>query len=236
MVEPVTVAIISASVAAIGTAHTIGRAASGSSGFNVGDCAIHYPKEFPPEQLMDIAESVQWDIIKFRSDVLSVFGGVDSEFTVSATGYLGNDGDDLRGWAGSDHPHVPINRFIVLNLTQGGSSENMSSSLLNCSIEPWGGDDAPAEGAPDDPWVALHVHGRWDPVGIGDMQFSFKLGINTHGQVYTDNVTFNGVVHPLDDFSIASMPDLTVGQMMQRMQECNFTCQPEDTCVVVDFR
>jgi hypothetical protein len=41
---------------------------------------------------------------------------------------------------------------------------------------------------------------------------------------------------PLDDFSIDSMPDLTVGQMLQRLQECNSTSEPADACAVVDFR
>jgi hypothetical protein len=236
MPEPTSAAIISAGVAVVGTAYAIGKNAMGESGFNVGECTVQYPKEFPSEQLMHVHQSVQWDIIKFKHDILSVFGGVESEFTVSATGYLGNDDDELYGYPDSDHPGVPINRFIGLSLTQGGSSDNMSQSLLNCSIQPWGGPEMPAEGTPEDPWVALHVYGRWDPVGIGDMQFEFKMGINTYGQVYTDEIQFNGVTSPLDDFSIEAHPDVSFGEMMDRLRECNFTCEPEDTCVVVDFR
>jgi hypothetical protein len=228
MVEPVTVAIIAASIAGVGTAHTIGRAAAGDSGFNVGDCSIHYPKEFPQEQLMQVGQSVQWDIVKFIGDNW----WAEHELTISATGYLGNDDGDLYGYPTSATPNVPVNRFIILNLTQSGTSENLSSGLLNCSIEPWGGGDAHAEGTADDPWVAMHVHGRWDPAGIGDMQFSFKLGVNTKGSIYIDNATFNGVHGPADDFDIGP----GTSEFLEKWRACNYQCSPADNYVLVDMR
>ena len=90
---------------------------------------------------MDVAQSVEWDIIKFTGDNWVM----DHELTVSASGYIGNDGGDLYGYQGSDHPNVPINRFILLSLNKSGTSENLSQGLLNCNIEPWGGEDSPTD-------------------------------------------------------------------------------------------
>ena len=53
-----------------------------------------------------------------------------------------------------------------------------------------------AEGTPEDPWVALRVAGRFDPVGPGDFQFSFKLDINQFGHLNLSRETFNGTGMP----------------------------------------
>jgi hypothetical protein len=44
-----------------------------------------------------------------------------------------------------------------------------------------------AGGTAENPWAAMHVHGRLDPVGPGDIEFSFKLLVKTFGQIRMEN-------------------------------------------------
>jgi hypothetical protein len=190
MPEPVEIAIaaISAGAATVGAVQATAGMATGSSGVNVGRCDVHYPKEFPPQQFAHAGQSVKWDIIKFHGQ-----GGYwDNNLAVAATGYVSNDNTAVVGRPKSEHPTVPVNRFILLSLDKSANSEDMSSGLLNCSIAPWGGSGDIAEGTAENPWVALHVHGRLDPVGPGDIEFSFKLSVNTFGQIHMENPQWTG--------------------------------------------
>ncbi len=146
---------------------------------NVGACSIHYPKEFPAEMFAHGGQSVQHDVIKFHSEG----GFYDNDLAVAMTGYVSHDNTALVGRTGSDHPNVPVNRFILLTLDESSNSEDMSRGLLTVNIALWGGASDIAEGTPEDPWVALHVHGRFDPLGPGDIEYSFKLMINSFGQI-----------------------------------------------------
>jgi len=201
MTPPIAPAIISAASAAVGAVNAVNTAATGETGFNVGPCNIHYPHEFPQNQFAHQGHSVNWDVIKFHAH-----GGFwDNDLTVAVSGYLSNDSGELLGYPQSDHPNVPVNRFAVLNFDKSGTSENMSRGLLNCNIGPWGGSGDLAEGDAANPWIALRVSGRFDPFGPGDMQYAFKLSVNTFGQLHLEHVTYNGDVWK--DFSITNEGD-----------------------------
>jgi len=202
MAEPVsTVAVIEAAAAAVGAVHAVAGSASGDTGFNVGACNVHYPKEFPPSQFAHAGQAVSWDVIKFHAH-----GGFwDNDLTISASGWLSQDDGPLLVHPVSANPRVPVNRFLLLNLDKSGTSENMSRGLLNVAIAPWGGAGDIAEGTPEDPWVMLRVTGRFDPFGPGDMQYSFQLGINSFGRLSLGHVSYNGDVW--DDFSITHQGD-----------------------------
>ena len=193
MPEPVstTAAVISAieaGAAVVGVVSATHEMASADSGFNVGRCHVHYPKEFPADQFAHGGQVVGWDIMKFVAD-----GYLWNNYlTVYASGYLSNDNSELLGRPGTDHPHTPVNRFMILTFDKSGTSENMSGGLLNLNIEPWAGDAQIAEGNAHDPWLALKVHGRFDPRGFGDKQFSFKLGINSFGSLHLSGETHSG--------------------------------------------
>lgn len=191
MAEPVEIAIaaIAAGAAVVGAATGTAATASGSSGVNVSPFNVHYPKEFPPDQFADARQSVQWDIVKFHAD-----GGFwNNDLAVSATGYMSHDRSELVGRPQSDHPHVPINRFMVLTFDKSSNSQDMSSGLLTVNMSLWGGaSDLQAEGTAEDPWVELYIHGRFDPVGPGDVEYSFKLGINTFGELRLSNENITG--------------------------------------------
>jgi hypothetical protein len=190
MPEPVEIAIaaIAAGAAIPGAVQATAGLASGSSGVNVGRCDIHYPKEFPPQQFAHAGQSVQWDIIKFHCQ--GTFWN--NDLAVAATGYVSHDNHPVVGRPHSEHPNVPVNRFILLSLDKSAHSEDMSSGLLNCNITPWGGSGDIVEGTAENPWVALHLHGRLDPAGRGDIEFSFKLMVNTFGQIHLDSPYWSG--------------------------------------------
>lgn len=201
MAAPVALATISAASAAVGAVNAVNTAATGETGFNVGACSVHYPHEFPTNQFAHAGHSVNWDIIKFHAH-----GGFwDNDLTISCSGYLSQDSGPLLGYPESAHPNVPVNRFAVLNFDKSGTSENMSRGLLNTTIGPWGGSGDLAEGNAEDPWIALRVSGRFDPFGPGDMEYSFKLGINTFGQLHLEHVTYNGTV--FQDFQVTNEGD-----------------------------
>ena len=189
---PAALAYIAAGAQAIGTVKATADMATGSSGFNMGRAHVHYPAQFPTNMFAHAGQTVGWDIIKFTA----VGGYWDNELVVAASGYLSNDNSALVGRPDSATPNVPVNRFIVLSFDKSGSSENMSMGLLNVDITPFAGDAAIAEGTPDDPWVALRVTGRFDPVGPGDFQFSFKLDVNQYGHLNLSHETFNGTGMP----------------------------------------
>jgi hypothetical protein len=128
----------------------------------------------------------------------------DNDLAVNCSGYISNDRSPLLGRKDSQHPNIPVNRFVVLQFGESGNSENMSGGLLNVNISPWGGDSGMAEGTPDQPWVALRVAGRFDPRGHGDIQFAFKLQISTHGGLYLSDEQWNGTA---GDFSISHEGD-----------------------------
>lgn len=198
MVAP---AAISAAAAVVGAVNAVNSAATGETGFNVGACNVHYPHEFPQDQFAHRGNSVNWDVIKFHAH-----GGFwDNDLTISVSGYLSSDNGELLGRADSAHPNVPVNRFAVLNFDKSGSSENMSRGLLNATIAPWGGSGELAEGDANNPWIALRVSGRFDPFGPGDMEYSFKLGINTFGQLHLEHVTYNGTI--MEDFRVTNEGD-----------------------------
>jgi hypothetical protein len=194
MAEPVTLAAISAGAAVVGAVQAVYTTVNGESGFNVSPSHVHYPAEFPAQQFAHPGQYVGWDVLRFTA--IGAFW--DNELTVAASGYISNDDSPVVGWAGSAHPGVPVNRFLTLQFDKSGSSENLSGGLLNVNITPWGGDNHMAEGNAEDPWVALRVTGRFDPRGHGDMQYSFKLGINTHGRLHLDDVTYNGTAGDFD--------------------------------------
>jgi hypothetical protein len=194
MAEPVTLTAIAAGAAVVGAVQGVYSAVNGDSGFNVSPSSVHYPMQFPANQFAIPGQSVGWDILKFYA--IGAF--YDNELAVAASGYVSNDDGDLVGWHGSDHPNIPVNRFILLQFDKSGSSENLSGGLLNVNISPWAGDNHIAEGNAEDPWVALRVTGRFDPRGHGDMQYSFKLGINSHGRLHLSNVEYNGTAGDFD--------------------------------------
>jgi len=194
MAEPVTLTAIAAGAAVVGAVQGLYTAVNGESGFNVSGSSVHYPKEFPANQFAHHGQSVTWDILKFTA--IGAFW--DNDLAVSATGYVSNDNTPVVGWQGSEHPNIPVNRFIRLQFTKSGSSENMSGGLLNVNISPWAGDGEIAEGSAEDPWAALLVTGRFDPRGHGDMQYSFKLGVNSFGSLYLSEVNYNGTAGDFD--------------------------------------
>ena len=188
MTEPVTTAAIAAGAAVVGAVQATIQMAGGDTGVNVGKCDVHFPKEFPPEQFAHPGQSFQRDVIKFHSEG----GFYNNDLAVSATGYISNDNGELLGHPSSEHPHVPVNRFILLTFDKSSNSEDMSRGLLTCNIAPWGGGTDIAEGTPEDPWVALYVHGRFDPLGPGDIEYSFKLSISTFGQIFMSDENWTG--------------------------------------------
>jgi hypothetical protein len=200
MTEPVTLTAISAGAAVVGAVQGVYSAVNGDSGFNVSPSHIHYPLEFPAAQFAHPGQQVGWDILQFTA--IGAFW--DNDLAVAASGYVSNDANPLVGWANSASPHVPVNRFITMQFDKSGSSENMSGGLLNVNISPWAGNNHIAEGSPEDPWVALRVTGRFDPRGHGDMQYSFKLGINSWGQLALSEVDYNGTA---GDFDIEHVGD-----------------------------
>jgi hypothetical protein len=202
MTEPVsTIAVIEAAAAALGAVEVVGNGAGGDTGFNVGQCNVHYPAQFPPSQFAHGGQGVNWDVIKFHAH-----GGFwDNDLSISASGYLSQDHSTIVGHPGSAAPNVPVNRFVLLNFDKSGTSENMSRGLLTVNIGPWGGAGDIAEGTPEDPWIMLRVSGRFDPFGPGDMQYAFQLGVNSFGQISLGHVTYNGDVW--DDFSITHQGD-----------------------------
>jgi hypothetical protein len=189
---PAALAYIAAGAQVIGTVKAASDMATGSSGFNVGKCHVHYPAQFPTNQFAHSGQVVGWDIMKFTA----VGGFWDNELVVAASGYLSNDNTALVGRPDSATPNVPVNRFLVLTFDKSGSSENMSMGLLSVDITPWAGDAQIAEGSAEDPWIALKVSGRFDPVGPGDFQFSFKLDVNQFGHLNLSRETFNGTGMP----------------------------------------
>jgi hypothetical protein len=190
MPEPVsTIAIIEVGAAVVGAiAGSAAAVPGGDTGVNVGACSIHYPKEFPTEMFAHAGQSVQRDVIKFHSE--GAF--YDNDLAVAMTGYVSHDHEALLGRPGSDHPNVPVNRFILLTLDKSSNSEDMSRGLLTVNIGLWGGASDIAEGTADDPWVALHVHGRFDPLGPGDIEYSFKLMISSFGQIAMSDENWTG--------------------------------------------
>jgi len=186
---PVALAYIAAGTGVIGAVNgTVGTARGGDSGVHVSSCNIHYPKEFPAEQFAHPGQSIQRDVITFRAP-----GALwDNNLAVAMTGYVSNDSQPMQGWPQSTHPHVPVNRFMLLNFDKSSNSEDMSQGLLTVQMDLWGGSDSIAEGTAEDPWVALHVHGRFDPVGPGDVEYSFKLMVNSFGQIHVQNTNIQG--------------------------------------------
>jgi hypothetical protein len=195
MSEPVTLAVIGTGAAVVGAVQSAWTAVNGETGFHVSASHIHYPKEFPANQFAHAGQSVRWDIMRFEAN------GVmwDNQLVVAASGYVSNDRDEPVGWADSENPNIAVNRFVILQFTKSGNSENLSSGLLTVNISPWGGNAVElAEGDGEDPWVALLVHGRFDPVGEGDVQYDFKLMINTLAQVSVSDVNWNGTGEAFD--------------------------------------
>lgn len=188
MAEPVTIAAIAAGAAVVGAVQSAVSVVGGDTGVNVGRCDVHYPKEFPTELFAHGGQSFQRDVIKFHSE--GAF--YDNDLAVAATGYMSHDAGPLMGHPGSAHPNVPINRFLLCSFDKSSNSENMSRGLLTCNIGLWGGSSDIAEGTPEDPWIALHVRGRFDPLGPGDIEYSFKLMMNTFGQIHLSNENWTG--------------------------------------------
>jgi hypothetical protein len=188
MTPPVALAYLAAGTGVVGAVNgTMGTVNAADSGVHIGHCEMHYPKEFPPEQFAHPGQSIQHDVVKFFSP-----GYWDNTIVVAMTGYVSNDHGPLMGYPQSAHPNVPANRFMLLTLDKSATSEDMSKGLLTCNIEPWGGTGAFAEGSAEDPWVAFHVHGRFDPVGIGDAEYSFKLNVSSWGQVHLESEVITG--------------------------------------------
>ena len=190
MSDPVTIGIaaISAGSAVIGAVNATTNSVEGETGVHVSACNIHFPREFPPDQYAEARQQFNRDIVKFTA-----FGFWNNNLAVSATGYISDDDSPVAGRPTSSHPNTPVNRFIVLTFQESPYSEDMSRGLLTVNIELWGGaSDLQAEGTPEDPWIPLHVHGRLDPVGIGDIRYGFKLDINTHGHIRLSNETLTG--------------------------------------------
>jgi hypothetical protein len=189
MAEPVTTtAVIAAGAAVVGAVVATVNAVSGDTGVNVGKCDVHYPKEFPTEQFAHGGQSFQRDVVKFHSE--GAF--YNNDLAVAATGYVSHDSGPVVGRPDSAHPNVPVNRFILLSFDKSSNSEDMSRGLLTCNISLWGGASDIAEGTAEDPWVALHVHGRFDPLGPGDIEYSFKLMVNSFGQIHMTNENWTG--------------------------------------------
>ena len=161
---------------------------SGESGFHVSPSNIHYPKEFPSNQFAHAGQSVRWDIMRFEA----VGNFWENHLAVAASGYVSNDYDEPVGWEGSPNPNIAVNRFIILQFTKSGNSENMSGGHLTVNISPWGGSGTLAEGDGEDPWVALRVGGRFDPRGVGDVEYEFKLMINLLAYISIDKVNWEG--------------------------------------------
>jgi hypothetical protein len=195
MADPVTLTAIAVGAAVVGAVQGVYTVVNGESGVHISQTHIQYPREFPMNQFAHPGQSVGWDIMKFTAE--GAFW--DNDLAVAVSGYVSNDTGPLVGWHGSANPNVAVNRFIVLQFQQSGNSENMSGGLLNVNITPWGGDGSIAEGTPEDPWVALAVVGRFDPRGHGDMQFQFKLSINSQGQLALSHSSWNGTA---GDFNI----------------------------------
>jgi hypothetical protein len=189
MTPPVALAYIAAGTGVIGAVNgTVASIGSADSGVHVSHCDVHYPKEFSTDQFAHAGQSVQRDVVKFHAE-----GGYwNNDLAVAMTGYVSNDNDALQGWPQSAHPNVPVNRFILLGFDKSSNSEDMSRGLLTVNIELWGGANSIAEGTPEDPWVALHVHGRFDPFGPGDAEYSFKLMVNSFGQIHLESPNITG--------------------------------------------
>jgi hypothetical protein len=188
MTPPVALAYIAAGTGAIGAVNgTISSVNAAESGVHVGRCDIHYPKEFTTDQFAHPGQSIQRDVVKFHAA-----GTWDNDLAVAMTGYVSNDNGALQGWPQSAHPHVPVNRFILLGFDKSSSSQDMSRGLLTVNIEVWGGANSVVEGSAEDPWVAVHIHGRFDPVGIGDVEYSFKLLVNSFGHIHMENPNITG--------------------------------------------
>lgn len=184
----VAIAAIAAAAAVPGAVSSTTQMVSGSSGVNVSDTKIHFPKEFSTTQFAKPGQSVEWDIMKFKA-VGTLW---DNLCIVSATGYVSNDSGPLLGYPESGSPHVPCNRFVLLEFSKSSHSQDMSQGLLNVNIDAWGGDGVVAEGTAEDPWVALKVHGRFDPVGPGDVEYSYKLMVNTFGHIKMSDASVTG--------------------------------------------
>lgn len=185
---PVALVAISAASAAVGAVDATANATGGAdTGVHIGKCNVHYPKEFPTDQFAHGGQSFERDVVKFHAS-----GIWTNELAVSATGYLSHDSSPMLGHPDSAHPNVPVNRFILLSFDKSPNSEDMSRGLSTSDFELWGGSADVAEGTAEDPWVALHVHGRFDPVGIGDLEYSFKLLINSFGQIHMSNDHLSG--------------------------------------------
>ena len=189
MVTPaIAMAAISAGAAVIGSASAVTSSVEGDTGVHVSPCSVHFPKEFPPDQYAEHSQEFNRDLIKFVAE-----GYWTNTLIVSATGFISNDHSPVAGIPTSSHPNVPINRFVILTFQQSGHSEDMSRGLLTVNIGLWGGaTDLQAEGTPEEPWIPLHVHGRFDPVGIGDVRYEFKLDIDTFGNLRLSNTAFTG--------------------------------------------
>jgi hypothetical protein len=212
MVEPVsTTAIIEAASAVVGAVSgAVGAAPAGDSGVQVQSCSFHYPKEVP-EELFDstVHKSVMQDAIKFHAD-----GAIwDNDLAVGVSGYVSNNHAPLVGRPNTAHPNVPANRFMVLHLDKSAGSEDMSGGLLTVNIELFGGGDtAIAEGTAEDPWVALHVHGRFDPRSAGDVEYEFKMYFDSFGNVHLGQTSWSGTYN---SFNITHAGDHILVNMVQ---------------------
>jgi hypothetical protein len=180
---------------------------------------------------------VSWEILRFKCT--SAWWGqfAADEFSILATGYLSNNGEELQGFSDSSNPNLPVNRLINLSFSKY-QSEGFSH-LLNVNFEPWGGNVAAVEGSPEDPWVPVEVSGYFDPMGIGEMNFNFKLGVNSQGRVFTDQVRWTGHTNVTDDFDIDALNSRGIAATIADVQLCaenaGIQCEDAGTFVLVDF-
>lgn len=176
------IAPIDYAAATPGTMMVHWSAAGGGSGVNVSPSRVTYPAEFAAAEWAHAGQHVEWDVIKITA--AGVFW--DNDLAVSASGVVSADANDPLVRPHSDYPTVPVNRFLDLGFAKSGNSEGMSVGSLSIDILPWGSEDP--EGTALVPSVALLVKGHFDPVGVGDATFSFKLTINTHGYIGLSDV------------------------------------------------
>jgi hypothetical protein len=151
---------------------------AGGSGFQVLGAVASYPAElvkFLPEDTFLTRE-----IIKCDAD------GVlwDNHCTVEMHGYFSDTNDDLICLPDVSDD-IPANRYIKsLGFSEGIDSDTLTSGLLIVRLEAM---DA-AYGSPEDPYVPFWVSGRFDPVGVGDERYEFRLLVGTSGQVTADQI------------------------------------------------
>jgi hypothetical protein len=178
MVAPaVVIAATSAAMGAVQLEHNLNT----GGGFNLTAQGASYPRE-----LIDFLPSDQYvdrEVIKFFGN-----GYVwNTELAVAMHGYFSQSNEELLAY--EDHPNLAGNRYLKdVEFYRGVSSDSVSSSLLEINLVP----EQQAGGSPDYPYLIWHVDGHFDPVGFGDVRFSFHMWVDTYGQVSYDNDSASG--------------------------------------------